>query len=461
MAAEATVNYIGFHEVKGDNVIITEDIATWNPVASGAAIFSEQPLRVGVPVEVEIRGSGHLKLGIISTDPKKLNGKPLCRLEDIPQYIHINEVQFHKMECRITASLWENKVVTTYNGKKFTHTIKPGMKIWLAFYVKFGDITLKLDSCEASRNYNTIFSAVKGPNLQIADDMTEVRTISSNPAAVCFIKNTLKVNQRMSFTCEPLPDGRTERRATKRFHLTVYITEADPLQSYRQRKDIFTASAAQALEPGCVYSVTMGKSNCNGRITIDRAPDSIIFTDTSNKEVRKQVHLDHRTKLWVALELFRVSVRQVEVVTLTEDPGAAQGCILHVDQQQQHLHNERPYLDVIGTVDTLNIELNIPSQLGTSTPRDEKTQFRSSYNGQFSKLVQDLDPVGFCDELMSLEIITMQQYEEIIKIKTTCDKNRHLLLLLCKRPVTKLQFISSLQKSGNGHLVQTFFHSTT
>ncbi|KAL3884418.1 hypothetical protein ACJMK2_024557 [Sinanodonta woodiana] len=464
MAAEANVNYIGFHTVKGDNVQMKEDIATWTPVANGAAAFSEQPLSAGVPVEVEITGSGHAELGIIAIDPEKLKCKPLYRLEDIPQYFQINKVQVHKRKCRITASLLtdENIVIITYDVNKYTQTIKSGMKVWLAIYVNFGDLSLKLYSCGASNSYNPIFSAIKGPNLQFGDGMNEVRTISSKPGAICFIKNPLKVSQRMNFTCERLPGGRTQSGTSKRSHLTIYITEADPVELYRQHKDIFTVSAAQTSEPSWVCSFIIRKDNCSGQINIEMEPGTIILTDALNNEVRKRIHIDQRTKLWVALELFRVSVRQVEVSTLTstDDSGAAQGYISAVNEPQRQLnierHNSIPYIDVEGNAPDIE-RINDQPQQETFTRRDEIIQFKPSYNGYFSKLVNDLTPISLCDELLSLEIITGQQYEEIRLTKPLVEQNRKLLPLLWRRPVSKLQFISCLQNSGNEHLVQYFF----
>ncbi|KAL3884420.1 hypothetical protein ACJMK2_024559 [Sinanodonta woodiana] len=327
----ATVNFVGFHEIKGDNVLICDKTAAWNPVANWAIAFSKEPLSVGVPVILEIDGSGHIDLGIIQRDPQVLKDRMLSRPQDIQEYSRINKVRVHKRKCNIRFTLEPGgaRIVANYSGKSYKQTINPGAKVWLASYVLFGDITLKLrHDREAEADENPVVSDIKGMNLEFcANGKNEVRTVSPNPAAICFIGKSLIIGQKMSFLCDPLKDSQGE--LPSRFCLKIYITNKEPKQLQQQYMNLFTITAANTSAPKWVCSTVMERQNCKGQVTVERTVDSLILTNGMNERIKEEISADQKKELWVGLELYRVAVRQVEVCTVSMDTkdGASDGYV--------------------------------------------------------------------------------------------------------------------------------------
>ncbi|KAK3599787.1 hypothetical protein CHS0354_037273 [Potamilus streckersoni] len=312
-----TITLSSFHKTKGDNILTTEDTATWNPVANGAITFSKEPLRSDVPVIFEMEGTGRISLGIIHFDPKNLKGRPLYKLQDMPEYIEINEIRFHKQKCSIKSTLEPGgeRVVTNFIGKKFTQRIRPVTNVWLAVCVKYGEVTLRLIS-EAAVHYTPILSEVIGMNLEFCGNgKNEVRTVSSNPAALCFLSKPLNIGQKMSFFCKPLTDD--QGVAARQFYLKIKIINKEPRQLQQQYPYIFTVTATQRSEPNWVCSVNMDMKECNGQLSVERSVDRITFSNAMNERTKESKYTDQSSELWVALELYRVSVRQIVFCTLT------------------------------------------------------------------------------------------------------------------------------------------------
>ncbi|KAL3884423.1 hypothetical protein ACJMK2_024562 [Sinanodonta woodiana] len=518
----STVTLSSFHKIKGDNILTTEDIATWNPVANGAITFSKEPLRSGVPVIFEIEGTGHISLGIIHINPQNLKDRPLYKLQDIPEYIAINEIKVNKQKCSIKSTLEPDKerVVTNFNGKIFTQTIRPVSDVWLTVYIKFGQVTLRLRS-EAAVSYAPILSELLGTNLEFcANGKNEVRTISSNPAAICFLSKPLDIGQKISFFCEPLKDGRGE--PARQFYLKIKIINKEPKQLQQQYPYMFTTAATKRSEPNWVCSVNMEMKECNGKLSIERSVDSITFSNAMNERTRESKYTDHSSELWVALELYRVSVRQIVFCTfriniVSDDaeyvtPNDAMNYVspdnavdyLTPDNSVDYLtpDNSVDYLTPDNAVDYLTPALvgklkldeqNKPKDTlsppkphrgkGLSMPSyaivygnnseeganckplseypsksaEDTVRFEASFNGYFAELVSDLSAPELCDHLLSLQLMTAGEYDTITRRNTSYNQNRELLRLLCKRPITKLQFEAALKQTGNGHLVPKFF----
>ncbi|KAK3599791.1 hypothetical protein CHS0354_037278 [Potamilus streckersoni] len=329
--AGVTVNLVDFHAIKGDNVQISGKTASWNPVTNWAIAFSRDPLSVGVPVILEIDGSGHIGLGVIHKDPKVLTDRLLSRPTDIQEYSQINEVKVHKRKCsiRFTLEPGGKTIVTYYSGKTYKQSVIPGTKVWLAVHVKFGDITLKLShDREAEVDYNPVISEVKGINLEFCSDgKNEVRTVSSNPAALCFIGKSLNIGEKMSFLCEPLKDIRGQ--LPRQFVLKIYVTNKNPKQLQQQYKNLFTITTTNKTVPQWVCSEVMERKNFSEQMTIERTVDSVIFTNGMNERIKEDISTYQRSELWIGLELYRVIVRQVEVCAVAMDTqdGAGDGYI--------------------------------------------------------------------------------------------------------------------------------------
>ncbi|KAK3599789.1 hypothetical protein CHS0354_037275 [Potamilus streckersoni] len=464
--AGATVNLSTFHEIKGDNVQISEDIARWNPVVNGAFAFSKKQLRAGVSVILEIEGSGRISLGIIKIDPLTLKNRPLYKLNDVSEYIQINEVRVHKRKCSIKYSLesGEGKVVAIYNNEKFTQSIKPGSDVWLAVYVKFGEVTMRLNSEEADDS--PVLSEVIGMNMEFCTNgKNEVKTVYSNPAAICFIGQPLKISQKISLFCEPLKDGRGEKPS--RFYLKIYITDKDPKQLQKQHKNLFTVNTTNKSVPQWVCTRVMDRDNCNGQVTIERAADHVIITNGMNETTREDVSADQKSDLWVALDLYRVLVQQVEIciVAMDRPDGASDGYITaggdgyitatsSIQQPTQRSLSLISYASVTGNdSDYASVTTNDSG----SEEEEVQVRFESSFNGYFASLVSDLTGIELCDHLIALKVITMADFEKINSKHTSHGQNRELLCLLSKRPVPRSKFIAALKESGNGHLIKKFF----
>ncbi|KAK3599790.1 hypothetical protein CHS0354_037276 [Potamilus streckersoni] len=467
--AGATVNLSTFHEIKGDNVQIAEDIARWNPVVNGAFAFSKKQLRAGVSVILEIEGSGRISLGIIKIDPLTLKNRPLYKLNDVSEYIQINEVRVHKRKCSIKYSLesGEGKVVAIYNNEKFTQSFKPGSEVWLAVYVKFGEVTMRLNS-EAEADDSPVLSEVIGMNMEFCTNgKNEVKTVSSNPAAICFIGQPLKISQKISFFCEPLKDGRGEKPS--RFYLKIYITDKDPKQLQKQHKNLFTVNTTNKSVPQWVCTRVMDRDNCNGQVTIERAADHVIITNGMHERTREDVSADQKSDLWVALDLYRVLVRQVEIciVSMDRPDGASDGYITATSPIHQPTRSSESYASVTGKKSDSEEEITPPVQEDDAVfdlpnfypliADEDQVRFECSFNGHFASLVSDLTGIELCDHLIALKVITMADFEKINSKHTSHGQNRELLCLLSKRPVPRSKFIAALEKSGNSHLIKKFF----
>ncbi|KAL3884421.1 hypothetical protein ACJMK2_024560 [Sinanodonta woodiana] len=486
--AGANGNSSIFHEIKGDNVQIVEDTAKWNPVANGAFAFSKKPLRVGVSVLLEIEGSGRVSLGIIQIDPLTLKDKPLCKLNDISEYIQINEVRVHRRKCSIkyTRESGVGRVVAFYNNEKFTQNIRPGSDAWLAVYVKFGEVTLRLNS-EAETVDSPILSEVIGSNLEFcANGKNEVRTVSANPAAICFIGQPLNINQKISFNCEPMRNGQGE--TPSRFFLKFFITDKNPKQLQQQHKNLFSVSATSKTVPQWVCSIVLDRDNCNGQITIERATGQVIVTNGMNGIFREKIYADQKSELWVMLDLYRVLVRQVEYCVVTMDTVDGAGgvyitAVSPIREPPQRSMSVLPYGYVTGNDSVARYDyvtgnesasgndsvsededpnqeeyaISDPPKIDPLKPAEDLVRFEASFNGQFANLVSDLSGLELCDYLISLQVITIADLEKINSKETTRNQNRELLCLLSRRPVPRSKFIDALRDSGNRHLIEKFF----
>lgn len=489
----------------GENISLSPDMAeaSWSLRQSGNYMYASQCIEPCALFTVEIEGSGHVDIGIVTVDPKDITGD-----KKTPSFRRMNEVRVHKRTFSIFMKLQDCEVVSSYNDEEYKIKLDRDKTAWIAIYPKFGEICAKIKSLKNNEtdSKRIQFSSTMGNNIRLEENDQKALTIHKSPASVCFPSCKLKKQHTATFLCTVLSDS---DKAPSRFHVRIIAYKENPKCLLQNFKGIFDTTVKTTSYPSWTYVDLLERDKCTGNIAITLSSDSSVtyLTDTGNKN-RMSLPFDASGGIWLIFELFRVSLRFVDESGPTSD-ASGEGCE-HFDSVSQkydgmenvHLENANNQQNDLASLinpesstqhengaSNSNVELSRGLkgiQLGlsrienkiedvntkieavrqnsrTSEPVSPKTEVpischsKLNFRKNFNALVNDLNADDIIDYLFQESIINKNLYDTVRSNKQTREANRTLLGALLDKEVGRELFERILTESEQAHLIPLFF----
>jgi len=127
----------------GENVELSnkQNKASWKHRFSGGIAFSAQQLTNTTKLKLDLTGTGHAYIGIITRDPVSITDMRETLSRDV---LVAKEISVHKRlaPVNIFASTKEERrcIVFECNGETHFMNVESYTDVWLFVYIKFGDL---------------------------------------------------------------------------------------------------------------------------------------------------------------------------------------------------------------------------------------------------------------------------------------------------------------------------------
>lgn len=488
-----------FSSDRGENICLSEDSAeaSWFLRHSGNYIYASQSIEHGKEYSIEIEGSGHVDIGIVTVNPSSITGD-----DREPSFRRMNEVKVHKRKFSINVKLHEGEVISNYNDEEYKIKLDQS-SAWLAIYPKFGEISaiIKCCRCNETESVKMNFSTTMGNNIRLEDNNTKAKTIYKSPGSICFPATKLKMMHKAVFQCSPLSEN---EKKPSRFHLKVMVHRENPILLVQDFKGTFDPRVKAMSKPPWIYIDLLERDRCIGRISVSLSGDgSVVYSINEGHGKRVSLPFAADQGVWLVFELFRVSLRLIEYIepssaacgasgegaddfdstllkrTSTDrndqsDLGRNQGrsvdytsSNIQEDGASGNLNNiyaglrdlqqgvkklEEGMENLSSKIDT-DRQNSIPK--GQSIPNPFKLKFRKNYGD----LVRDLRADEFIDFLFQESIINKNLYEKVHSLAQSSKRDANIKLLqeLLDKEIDRTVFERGLKQSEQNHLIPLFF----
>lgn len=498
-----------FSSERGENISLSSDLveASWFLRQSGNYMYGSQSIKPGEHFTVEVEGSGHVDIGIVTVDPKNIKGDKRS-----PSFRRMNEVRVHKRGFSILMKLQDDEVISRYNDEEYKIKLDRDKSAWIAIYPKFGEICavvkcLKTNETDTKRIQ---FSATTGCNIRLEENKQKALTVHKSPASVCFPSCKLKRQHTATFLCTPLSEN---DKPPSRFHVKILAYRENPKCLLETFRGTFDTSVRTTSDPPWTYVDLLERDKCTGNIAITLSSDgSVTYSTDAGHKKRMSLPFDASEGIWLIFELFRVSLRFTDESGPTNDAGSGasgEGQDQLVSERQKYDGMENLHLENINNVQhnllvnsvpsiqhengassinvDLSLEINdlkldissIKNQMENVTktietvrqtsrtpePVSPKTEApiscpsRLNFRKNFSALVTDLNADDLIDYLFEQSIISKNLFENLRgMIKTQRrEANRTLLVELLDKGIDRALFETILTKSEQAHLIPFFY----
>ncbi|XP_053385095.1 uncharacterized protein LOC128550309 isoform X1 [Mercenaria mercenaria] len=488
-----------FSEVCGENVELSEDkkVATWVSKNSDGWACSEAELKPGEVFEVKVEGSGRCDIGFMKEEQTSVSFKTL------------NEIRAHRRTCRIEVTLKENgdecfQISSKFGEKTFKKKIEKETKVWIAIYIRYGEMSVELMTKGDPQSNKKFSSAKHGTNITLENDNIQATSVSKNPASICFISEQLEVGGTLHLNCEPEKEG---DRQPSRYELRLHVSEKDPSTLKNEFKYLFEASYIKTSDPPLTTIESFEKDECNGEITVTLSDSKTVQYKTARGKQNTQVlNFNAKNGVWVVLGLYRVKAQAVSYEAISGAVGGPVSTTTGVDEpdslplrprvtavppednverhdRQTAGGSEQVVKHLAGRVMSLEQELqnmklqtqSSPSSAPQPVPVPGVPQVVSSpdmnvladelgdqldLKKRFPELVKEIDTKTFCDHLYAKDIITLTQMESIHAVfrnNGSADANRDLLKIMKTKRIEKDIMIQIVEESQQSHLLKMFY----
>lgn len=508
---------LGFSSSRGENIYLSEDLkeVSWFACRSGNYIYASQNLKPTIVYSIEINGSGHVDIGIVTVNPEGIS----CERRH-SSFRRMNEVKVHKRKFNFYIRIENNQVISRYNDEEYKINLEREASAWIAIYPKFGEITAAIKGDNQMK-----LSGTHGHNIRLSDQDTKAITIHKCPAAIGFLNFTLQPNNQVQLRCSPTSES---GKKPSRFHLRIMAHRNDPETLLADFKGTFDTSVRSISEPPWTYIDLLDRDVCEAAISVtltDR--QSIVCSTDGEYEKEMSLPFDASGGVWLIFELYRVSLRllglsdvkegeqeEKEQVKKKQVITGATGNGVSRDEMDsilpEHRGNENVHVDEPNNSSMkvgvskgpkcrpeLSLDLSQPRDSETGNPIDmsviqegmqriEKkvdkmiidnlypkemlspvsvsppaTPVKLSFKSNFVKLLQDLKTEDVIDYLFQYDIISKNLLDKVLAEKVPINANRILLLELLNKIVDRTVFEKILNDSAHQHLIPLFFPGDT
>lgn len=478
-------NITTFSEVCGENVSLSENktVATWTPKNSGGWACSDHEVKPGEIIEVKVEGSGRCDVGFVKEEQSPKSFRTL------------NEIRLVRKTCSILVTFSETgeEVSSCFGEKTFQKRIAKGTKVWVAVYIKYGNVRVELLSNGMSQDHLKFSSNSHGPNINLKNDNTKASSITINPASICFLSSTLQPGSKFRLKCSSENEG---GREISRYELKLQVCEICPEILREKFKYLFDASEAKTSDPPLTSVEVFEKDECNGDISVSlTASGSIQYETAKGKQNTQALNFGLQNGVWIVLALYGVKVRVMSGIAdeslaniVEEDQtdsrlvatGSQETTASHRTLSEYSLTSEesierdiyRRDVNLEQNVERMSLDTNSAAQLlSEQTPEQLPTATDTGASGNvveprlnvqkyFPFLVQEIETIEFCDHLYAKGILTWGQMEEIHVVhrnRGPSDANRELLKIIKKKPIRQSDMEEITRSTGQSHLLKKFY----
>lgn len=502
-----------FSSERGENIHLSPDLveASWFLRQSGNYMYASQSIEPGARFTVEVEGSGHVDIGIVTVDPKDITGD-----KRTPSFRRMNEVRVHRRTFSILMKLQDNEVISRYNDEEYKLKLDRDKSAWIAIYPKFGEICaiIKYSKTNETDTRRIQFSSTIGNNIRLDENGQKAQTIHKSPASVCFSSCKLKREHTAIFLCTPISEN---DKPPSRFHVKIMAYRENPKRLLQTFKGTFDTSVRTTSDPPWTYVDLLERDKCTGNIEITLLSDgSVTYSTDADHVNRMSLPFDASGGIWLIFELFRVSLRFIDESgpTPTSDVGAGASGVgqdqhdsmspkydgienLHLENPNNEQHNlALPNNPVPSThqengASSSNVDLSLelsnlqrgisriedkmenftttiaavrqnsrtPEPVSLRTDASSSSRSKLNFRKNFNALVNDLNADDIIDHLFQESIINKNLYETVRILSKTQKReaNRTLLVELLDKEVDRESFESILTDSEQNHLISLFF----
>lgn len=509
--ASARQQELSFSSSRGENIYLSEDLkeVSWFPRQSGNYIYASQCLKSSAPYIIEVNGSGHVDIGIVTVNPEEIS----CERRH-PSFKRMNEVKVHKRTFNISVRLQNNEVMSRYNEEEYKIRLDPEKSAWIAIYPKFGEISASIKIAT-----QMALSRRCGNNIRLAENDTKAFTINKCPAAICFPTCILRPKNRASFQCTPASES---DKKPSRFHLKIMAHRNDPRNLLEDFKGTFDTSVKSTSDPPWTYIDLLDRDVCEGKIILTLT-DTNSVTCVTDKDYKKEMSLpfDASAGVWLIFELYRVTLRLLDFSAVQEkeqgnvEAGASGSGLDELDSiSPEHRGKENLYVDepnnknmnvteprnprcrpefcldlsehgygASGVTGELSLiqegvhrienkveKLHEKLDKHTSDPRKvispdalspPASPATLSFRGNLVALINDLNADDIIDHLFQENMINKNLFDKVNVEKVPRKASRILLHELLGKTVDRTIFERILKDTEQQHLIKFFFPDDT
>lgn len=462
-----------FHPIKGQNILLDEsrNKASWCPVRTGGCFFSETPLKYNYTVSLLLDGTGGIEIGVIESDPNSFVDNVPVVTADIADYKTVTDVRLHRRTCRISVILDTSRaeVVSTFEGEKYAQTIDTEKEYWLALDVQYGEVDVQVEETENAeelRGDEIKFSHIHGPNIQIWNDKSTVRSIEKSPAALCFYNSAIKQGTNIILNCLPCPWHGT---VPGRYYLKMVLYNENPDELQNKVPSKFDVSKQDFEKCQECFMHVLSKEECTGEVLINNLNEKLVITDINGSQVRLSLKGLTANDIWLGFELYGISVEiKPERLFAQKSPSTARSCLGPKSfqnklqpQEKENAYNPTqesniPHVHPVQNrpaVDQYDLDANIGNDV------KDLVNLKASIQSNFVFLVNNFEISDCLDYFVQAGLTDIDEMNRLLQLYDTDKKNarRQVLAVLSKRQISKRLFIDMLENSNQMHLKEKFF----
>ena len=292
----------------GENVELSnkKNKASWRHRFSGGIAFSAQQLTNTTKLQLDLTGSGHVYIGIITHDPLFITNMRETLSRDV---LVAKEIRVHNRlaPVNIFASTKEEKrcIVFECNGETQFKNVESYTNVWLFVYIKFGDLIALLHSdCVQNRCFHT----VTGSNIHFLDsERRSLKLQVENPSAICCLNNRLKPGKYVTVKTRAITE---DGHSPSQCHIKLGVVDLDPSDIKSHDPESFVIDSKEVMPIRWTFIKQLPKENCDGKMILYLTETGELnFSHSTGVEGSHCCRLrDVTSGISVILDLFRTEV---------------------------------------------------------------------------------------------------------------------------------------------------------
>ncbi|XP_061177370.1 uncharacterized protein LOC133186110 [Saccostrea echinata] len=285
----------------GQNIRMSNDrrSAIWNFIESEGVTFSNRAMEHLEHVQLEITGSGEVAIGVVESDPM-IQKQQLSSFSTYSEFKTAIVVKTFESSSLVKLFRNSDELVICFDKQRYVLYIERGQKMWLVFYLRFGDVKIELHS---SANHAMKFHDVMGSNVQATGGNKRLLSLKHvNPRSVCRLSRRIHCGEEVTVCIR-------QEKPTDVHAIPCYILigiSADGLQNGSLHDDQPFTSASRSW----LIRKKLDEPVCFGKIQVSMSFSGVL-TFVTSKSVTATVQLsESERKMGVAVvfELFRTEL---------------------------------------------------------------------------------------------------------------------------------------------------------